>query len=325
MNIFERIYYYETGYSIIANYDVSKGGLIHLDKKGSTCRFCGLGTPDVTFTSDSHAVPEFLGNHQLILNSECDTCNKFFSTHLEDHLDKYTRHHRTTGQVKGKTKIPSYKSKDGRARFDVKPGELPKILARRDEEHYNIDFEKKTATIKFQIEPFIPSAVYKCLVKIGLSIIDRSEMKNFSRALRWISQPSHWFAQARPPYPLVSMSTYVPGPRPFQNLKLIVYKKNDLVSYRVHYLLFLAFGNIAYQIVLPSDNDWAIPNEKLTFVPIPIPHELEWEFGTPTLHATDLSGVDYIRGAETSTNYSFDRVVPKPELIGMSLKDLGYK
>lgn len=325
MNILERINYYTNGYSTIANYDLSKGGLIHLDKKGSGCRFCGLNTPNVTFKNISHAAPEFLGNHQLVLNSECDTCNKFFSSHLETHLDKYTRHHRTTGQIKGKTKVPSYKSKDGRARFDIKPGKLPKILARRDEGHYNIDFESKSATITFQVEPFIPSAVYKCLIKIGLSIIDRNEMSEFSRVLRWINQPSHWFAQARPPHPLLAMTTYVPGPRPFQKLKLMMLKKNDLVSLRAHYLLLVAFGNVAYQIMLPSDKDWALPTEKLTLVPIPLPHELQWDFGTPTLSVTDFSSVDYIRGYETSTKYSFERVEPKPEYIGMSLKDLGYK
>lgn len=38
-----------------------------------TCRFCGRGRESVTFKKKAHAIPEFLGNHQLILHSECDS------------------------------------------------------------------------------------------------------------------------------------------------------------------------------------------------------------------------------------------------------------
>lgn len=325
MNLLERLSYYDNGYEIIVNYDLGKGSLIHLDTKDHGCRFCGFSRPEVSFNDQSHAVSEFLGNHQLILNSECDSCNKFFSRHLEDHLDKYTRYLRTAGQIKGKTKIPNYKSKDGRARFDIKSGELPKILARSDEGHYHIDLEAKKATMKFQIEPFVPSAVYKCLVKIGLSVIGRSELRAFSRALRWINQPSHWHAQLVPPHPLFLMTTYVPGPRPFAKLKVMIYKKNDLVSFRYNYFLLVAFGNVAYQIILPSDYDMVLPVEKLKWFPIPVPHEFGWKYGAPELSVEDVSGIDYIKDYERSIIYSFEYIESKPEYVGMSLKDLGYK
>lgn len=325
MNIFQRIGFYTSAYDVIVNYEVDKGGMLHIDKKGDNCRFCKLGAPQVSFKNIAHAVPEFLGNHQLILNTECDSCNKFFSRHLEAHLDSFTRHLRTVGQVKGKTKIPSYKSKDGRARFDIKPGELPKILSRQDEGHYSLDIESKTATMAFQVPPFIPSSVYKCLVKIGLSVIDKPELSQFSNTLKWINEPFFWFTHTYPNNPLLLMETYVPGPRPFRELKLMIYKKNNLVLAGFHYILLVAFGNVAYHIVLPSDNDLSIPPGKNVLVPVPVPQELKRPFGAPTLKVKDLSSDDYVRGHIESISYTFESIEPKPEYVGMSLKDLGYK
>ncbi|WJM96740.1 hypothetical protein QEP73_00985 [Pseudomonas defluvii] len=222
MDLLERILFYDNGYEIIANYDVGYGVRKHLDDKGSF-RFCGLAHPNTKFSNESHAVPEFFGNHQLILNSECDSCNKYFSDHLEDSLDKYTRHHRTIGQIKGKTrKAPSYKSRDCRARLDVKNDENPRILARRDEPHFSLNTDTRTAILRFQIPAYIPVAVYKGLVKIALSIIDREKLLDFTGAIKWIREPDHTYIKDRPFHPLQILKRYVPGPRPFPKLKLMI-------------------------------------------------------------------------------------------------------
>lgn len=325
MNPLERVIFYDSGYDIIANYTVGHGLKIHLDKKGS-CRFCGLETPTVKFNNESHAAPEFLGNHQLILNSECDRCNKYFSDHLEDSLDKYTRHHRTVGQIKGKTrKIPSYKSKDHRARFDVKNDEMPKILARRDEPHFSLDPAKNTATLRFQIPAYIPIAVYKSLVKIALSIIDRKEIPNFTSAIKWIREPDHTYFKDRPLHPLQMFRAYVPGPRPFPRLTLMVYKKKDLVSLRFKCMFLIAFGNIVYQIIVPSNDDHALPIDAMKFVAIPIPQEFGSKYGRVAWKVIDLEKTTRIKYSEEEINFSFEGIEEKPEFVGMSLQDLGYK
>jgi hypothetical protein len=325
MDLLERINFYENGYDLIANYEVGRGTKIHLDEKGN-CRFCGLKSPKVSFNNQSHAAPEFLGNHQLIQDSECNSCNKYFSSHLEDSLDKYTRHHRTVGQVKGKTrKVPSYKSKDHRARLDVKNEEMPKILARRDEAHFSLNIATKTATLMFQIPAYIPIAVYKSLVKIALSIIDKKEISNFTSAVRWIREPDLGYIKDHPPHPLQMLRGYVPGPRPFPGLKLMVYKKKDLVSLRFSYMLLIAFGNIVYQIIVPSNNDRALPLNSMNFVAIPIPQEFISKHGFVTWDVIDLERTTRTKDAEEEINFSFEGIEEKPEFVGMSLEELGYK
>lgn len=322
MNFKDRVNYYDNGYALLNDYFLGKGSKIYLGTKGEECRFCGCSEPEVTFRNVSHAVPEFLGNHQLISNYECDACNTFFSRNLEGHLDKYTRPYRTFAQIKGKTKVPAYKSKDSRARFDVKPNKLPTILARRDESHISFDYENKTLTYKFQIGPYIPVAVYKCLVKIGLSIISKEELDNFSQSLRWINEAVHSLGYFKP---LVLLKTFVPGPRPSKGLKILIFKKKDLVSLRPHYFLLLAFGNLVYQIVLPSDLDGVLKNSKSDFVPIPLPFEVEWPHGGLEMELVQLNATNIVRDMTIPITFSFDSIEPADEYVGKSLEDLGYK
>lgn len=322
MNLEDRVSYYDNGYEVFKSFQLGKGSSIHLGKKGEKCRFCGLSDPEVTFKNESHAVPEFLGNHQLILNDECDSCNKFFSWNLEDHLDKYTKPYRTIAQIKGKTKVPSYKSKDARARFDVKPNKPPAILGRRDEPHISIDYEKKTLTYLFQIEPHVPAAVYKCLVKIGLSIINKEDLVDFSHALRWVSEVTHshgFFS------PLVMLKTFVPGPRPNKNLKLMIFRKKDLISLRPHYFLLVAFGNLVYQIVLPSDSDGILKGTSSKLVPIPLPFEMGWPHGKLEMELIKLNNIHVVKDMTVPITFSFDRMEPADEYVGKSLEELGCK
>ncbi|WP_397459008.1 HNH endonuclease [Pseudomonas asplenii] len=321
MNLEDRVNYYENSYTLLNDFNLGKGSKIHLGLKGEECRFCGLSEPETTFNNESHAVPEFLGNHQLISNYECDTCNTFFSRNLEDHLDKYTKPYRTIAQIKGKTKIPSYKSRDSRARFDIKPNKPPAILARRDEPHISFDLENKTLTYLFQIEPHVPVAIYKCLVKIGLSIIDKKELENFSNSLRWINEQTHSRGHFTP---LVLLKTFIPGPQPIKKLKIMIFKKNDLVSLRPHYFLLLGFGNLAYQIILPSDLDGILQKTQSKLVPIPLPFERGWPHGNLELELVHLNEIQVVKDMTTPITFSFDSMEPADEYVGKSLEELGY-
>ncbi|CUU82526.1 HNH endonuclease [Campylobacter hyointestinalis] len=81
------------------------------DTNVKKCRFCGKSCPEVTFKNISHAIPECLGNKQIICKNECDECNKFFSEKLENHLDKITLPYRNINFLKGKIKFQAIKSK----------------------------------------------------------------------------------------------------------------------------------------------------------------------------------------------------------------------
>ena len=92
---------------IFSNEDTSKKYYIG-KKNNKICRFCNKAKPTVTFDTVAHAIPECLGNKNIICCDECDTCNKNFSENIEVHLDKITLLYRNINMIKGKKKVPSY-------------------------------------------------------------------------------------------------------------------------------------------------------------------------------------------------------------------------
>jgi len=155
-----------------------------------------------------------------------------------------------------------------------------------------------------------------------LSIISKEELDNFSQSLRWINEAVHSLGYFKP---LVLLKTFVPGPRPSKGLKILIFKKKDLVSLRPHYFLLLAFGNLVYQIVLPSDLDGVLKNSKSDFVPIPLPFEVEWPHGGLEMELVQLNATNIVRDMTIPITFSFDSIEPADEYVGKSLEDLGYK
>src|SRR4051812_14719952 len=108
--------HYATRYEIIAQHrfvtprPILLADHVREDKAARRCRFCHRGEPEVTFKSDAHAVPEFLGNRSILSLNECDSCNTFFATEYEDHLSKWSLFARSASQVRGKKKKPTFKN-----------------------------------------------------------------------------------------------------------------------------------------------------------------------------------------------------------------------
>ena len=322
MTFEERLDYFNKGYDILSLRFLGRGQKEYVGSKESGCRFCGRREPEVTFKNISHAVPEFLGNKTLILRNECDACNEFFSNNLEDHLDKYTKPFRTMAQIKGKKKVPSNKSKDKKTRFDFKPGDKSTIISPADSGLTDLDPTNKSLTYKFEIEPHIPAAVYKCLVKIGLSVIEESELANFTHALRWIQDKDH---QKHLLKPLVLTQSFIPGPKPNKALIVVVLKKLDLVSIRPNYLLVVGFGNVVFQIILPSDLDTLLSGHTVPSIPMPLPFEKNWPYGETNTVIVDLSSHELVYDKVLPVTFSADSIIEAPELIGKSLDELGIK
>ncbi|WP_323071544.1 HNH endonuclease, partial [Aeromonas jandaei] len=72
-------------------------------KKERKCRFCGETTyTGATFKKVAHAIPESLGNKNIICADECDTCNHFFGKTYEKSLVEYFNFFRVIDGVKSK-------------------------------------------------------------------------------------------------------------------------------------------------------------------------------------------------------------------------------
>ena len=174
INLFEN---YVTLFSSVGN-DANDKQYIG-NKENKVCRFCGKKENEVSFSEIAHAIPEAIGNKELILYEECNECNHFFSENIEVHFDKITKPYKNIGQIKGKNKIPSYKTKDKKSRIDVKDQVVLKQAV--DSPIYVIDKKNKIMTITYEIEPFIPAAVYKTLVKMALSVMPNKDLIDFKQ------------------------------------------------------------------------------------------------------------------------------------------------
>src|SRR5688500_4148605 len=90
----ERKEYFETRYEILRRLPFTANERIllrdHTGDEPRLCRFCRRGQPEVTFTKDAHAVPDFLGNLSIFSMNECDGCNAKLGQECEDQLSKAT-------------------------------------------------------------------------------------------------------------------------------------------------------------------------------------------------------------------------------------------
>jgi hypothetical protein len=296
----ERLAFYNENYGFSYAY-ISKGEKFYIgSREDRHCRFCLRKKPEAKFRHVAHALPEFLGNKQIILLEECDECNKFFSENIEVHLDKFTRPFRLVGQIRGKSGVPSYKTRDGHSRIDFIPKQGFVISEVIDKRISEIDFEKQTLRLKITYEPYIPTAVYKCFVKMALSIMPGSELSFFTSTIKWIRNPVHSIKLIKPQ--LISQR-FVPGPKPNRSLTVILFrKKQSSALCDIPYcMLVVAFGNIIYQLMVPSSNDLALKQLRIPLFPTPF----EMQGMNLPSWTVDLTDHNVVRGQEKTIDFRY--------------------
>lgn len=308
MDLKERIAFYEKNYGI-APLHVGKGKKMYIgDKKDRYCRFCGRKGPEAKFKNIAHALPEFLGNKQVILLQECDECNSFFSENIEVHLDKFTRPFRLISQIKGKTKVPSYKTKDGNSRidFDKEQGLISSETI--DQRISDIDFEKKRLTLTFNYEPYVPAAVYKSFVKMALSVIHEEELPPFQKAIKWILNADH---SKKIMNPQIIKVLFIPGVNPNRIVaSFFLRRKKNVEQDDLPYSIFvLGFGNFVCQLMVPSSNDFkGSKTISFKFSFFPTPFELGGQTKGLKFLQWDLSGHEVIRGRKETITFNYGNI-----------------
>ncbi|MGM0519697.1 MAG: HNH endonuclease [Campylobacterota bacterium] len=302
ITIEERLKIFDEHYTILFS-SLDSQDKIYIGKEDNlTCRFCGKNKDEVTFNDIAHAIPEAIGNKKIILNEECDECNKLFSENIEVHFDKVTKPWRNIGQIKGKKKIPSYKTKDKKSRIDVKDGF--KITERLDSRITAFDEIEKQLSVTYELEPYIPQAVYKTFVKMALSVMPHEELKNFKEALQWIQESDHSKTFMNP---LKVLTTFIPGPRPnIEPITLLLKRKTDTSQYP-YSIFVLAFGNMIYQIVVPSL--FGIDKSKKTETTIPkfpSPFEIDYKYGDIKHNIIDWSSYEIVKDEVLPIHLSYE-------------------
>lgn len=279
------------------NYDVLFAGSYNRGKKeyvgptpAVTCRFCEKSIPEVSFKKEAHALSELIGNRQLVVTDECDDCNSLFAESLEDHLGKFTKPYRVLGQVKGKKKIPSYKTPAQLSRIDFEQGKGISIAERQDDQFVELIEDENRLKIKFILEKHIPAAVYKALVKMALSVMPTSELHEFKLTKRWIRHRDHAVPFLSP---LQALVTFVPGPKPFvDTTAILLRKKSTSTTAELPYCMFIvSFGNLQLQIMVPalSDRKGNDGPSQIIIPRSPAPFNKAWPFGAPRTAIFDLT------------------------------------
>ncbi len=143
------------------------------------CRFCGKEYPLVTFKKDAHTIPDFMGNKSLFSKFECDSCNQYFSK-LENELANFMLPFNALAGVKNKSKkstkyrqgITVYKGADNELNIENFPDEIP--------------LDNREIQFDLNIPAFIPDYAYRCLVKIGLSLLPGNCLIEFENTFKWL-------------------------------------------------------------------------------------------------------------------------------------------
>ena len=156
------------------------------NKKRRSCRFCGMGMPDVTFDGKAHAISEALGNKTLTLYDECDGCNLRFSRTIEPSIVSIFSLFRTFFGVKGKggEKVITgdgfkIRNVDGEVQIEI-TGDIARPEPGSSEYALNLPTR----------DPVVAQDLYRCLCKYFLSVIPESELGKFKRTIGWVNGAS---------------------------------------------------------------------------------------------------------------------------------------
>jgi hypothetical protein len=171
----------------IKNFDLEKDKIMPIgtrQKDKRICRFCKKSKPDVSFDNIAHAISEGLGNKKLILNEECDDCNKFFDENIERDFIYYHDLARTTFGIKNKkNNIPKMKGKNFQYFKDEEDEKLSIMIQENNE--YNKSEPPKNILLKTGNKIKIQN-IYKTLCKFSLSVIDEKYIKDFDETIDWL-------------------------------------------------------------------------------------------------------------------------------------------
>nr|WP_180205518.1 HNH endonuclease [Pseudomonas sp. SbOxS1]NYU05631.1 HNH endonuclease [Pseudomonas sp. SbOxS1] len=225
-----------------------------------SCRFCGRSSETVTFKKKAHAIPEFLGNHQLILNSECDSCNEHFGNTIEPHLEKYTLPFRALAGVTNKArKTPRHSDKKiGALQMDRHTNNLTVTLSDDDVVKFG---DRNLISWGMERKPFVPYLAHKALCKIACSVIDESFLQFFEPTLDWLNPlNTHDIGIT----PTLVVETLTPGAK-YNSCVYRLYLRNTNTF--PHCLFWIAFGSYALMTVVPTRLDLKEGIDLLSEVP----------------------------------------------------------
>lgn len=275
------------------------------NKEKRKCRFCGKEKGETTFKKVAHAIPELVGNKVLISFEECDECNEIFAG-LENELANYIFFERSTGGIRGKKGIPKYKNKKGLSvEFDKETENRLIVQDLIDSGNMIEDETDNSFTLKAERPPFVPIAVYKCLVKMALSVMPLKYLPYFWVTFDWILEKEHLKQQG---LVLKIFEQFIPGVKPFNGVEMYLALKREESEENTPFCVFsICIGNKCYQVYLPFAGPDTIEEEgrEMVYKLFPSKYALALPEGTIQPILKDFSSNVKIRGQEMRVTYTY--------------------
>jgi HNH endonuclease len=298
--------FYADNYDIVGQWILENGGptVIVGDMATRRCRFCCLGAPQVTFKKQAHAIPEMLGNRTLLSAHECDDCNDEFGRGIENQFGYWSKPSRLFARIKGKSGIPAIKQGPAGG-WRIEPRDVGlELMHGAEDTVMEVDEASKTLTFRMKRDSYVPIAVLKAFVKMGLSLIPDTNVADLRTAFAWIKDADHRNE--------ISMAqsvlwTFVPGPTIGNTISLLVLRrKNDFL--KLPFMIFsLRYGSDSFQVLLPCpEKDWAIAGSSIGLPPFPVSMDsVPAPHGQPVRRRLDLSGSTVVTGEDVTVQATY--------------------
>ncbi len=150
------------------------------DRTKRVCRWCRNNGDVVTFKEKAHAISEALGNKNLIILDECDSCNHRFANTIERDIINYFGFPNAMWGVVGKK---------GKTKIKTPSVEIASTGDREIEIITNQEIFREGSIKPLRIEcgKITGQNIYKSFCKYALSLVDDEVLKSFDWTIDWIN------------------------------------------------------------------------------------------------------------------------------------------
>ncbi|MGS0747371.1 hypothetical protein [Halpernia sp. GG3] len=212
-------------------------------------------------------------------------------------MSSYMNLHHSLSQVKGKRGIPSFKVGGNKSRLDWNKDGLS--IQEYEEDNFKTiekDEINKTVKIRGKRATYIPIAVYKCLTKMALSIMDEDEIVYFRNTIKWITESDH----SKSDYQIGNLKaifTFITSKKSTHTVCFLLKRRENINKNIPYMLFFISYSNFNFQIHIPiCERDKHLFNKNVTIYGVPNVFEIDdEEFDGQTRTVLDLTSTDKVK------------------------------
>lgn len=270
------------------------------DRQNRKCRFCNKSAPQVTFKNIAHVLPSFMGNNTLFSYFECDECNEHFSLY-EDSLAKFIGPIRTILQAHNKklNQIPKFKNPF--TDFEVSVDENGLFIFNDPSfKELKVNEKSNRAFISTAKQPYIPLYAFKALLKLGMSQIKESELRNFETTMNFLtnkdkSRDAKLLGNKFFTLLIYSFDHYQFNLSPRVLLFYLKNKKRKILCPQKTLVVY--YGSNVFQMIIPFHNkDEELANKKIHYpiFPLLFPKKIYRNYGKYNFEFRDMSSIEKI-------------------------------